>query len=238
MSGRGFIAEEGVTPRCRFGTPANYAISEAEILSYNRLACRAPETLPGTPTASLPRDVPFAVALSGDEFAPWTGTTHRMIFYNQPVVEAVVPLEVDVGRIITVTLTASDDTEFFDPVSVQPLPDEDNVMSHSQSTLSPLKCKLGRFGETTGIFVNSTAVKCTTPPTDEPPENIYKEEVTVSVAMNGQDFLEDTSTASLTFVGTAPYISFVTVLMVILAVAFVVISFVLCIGQVYSSGQG
>jgi hypothetical protein len=72
VSGKGFVAEEGVTARCRFGTPGSYSISEAEILSYSRLACRAPERLPTTPTSALPRDVPFSIALSGDEFDPWT----------------------------------------------------------------------------------------------------------------------------------------------------------------------
>ena len=128
VSGKGFVAEEGVTPRCRFGTPADYAISEAEIMSYSRLACRAPESLPGTPTSSLPRDVPFAIALSGDEFAPWTASIHRMIFYSQPVVETVEPSEIDVGRITSVYLVAAEDSEFFDPVSV----DSSAVSSLSQ----------------------------------------------------------------------------------------------------------
>lgn len=54
-----------------------------------------------------------------------------------------------------------------------------------QSSLSPLKCKFGRFGETQGVFINSTTIRCTTPATDEAPDSIYKETVTVSVAMNG-----------------------------------------------------
>lgn len=41
INGRGFI--EGENPRCRFGTPANYVIVEADILSYTRMACRTPE---------------------------------------------------------------------------------------------------------------------------------------------------------------------------------------------------
>ena len=191
VSGKGFVAEEGVTPRCRFGTPADYAISEAEILSYSRLACRAPESLPGTPTSSLPRDVPFAIALSGDEFAPWTTSIHRTIFYAQPVVESIEPTEVDVGRITSVYLVAAEDSEFFDPVSVDNSVSSPNNDGQKQSSLSPLKCKFGRFGESTAVFLNSTHIKCTTPPTDEPPDSIYKETVTVSVAMNGQDFLED-----------------------------------------------
>ena len=72
VQGEGFVEEEGVTPRCRFGSAARYAIVEAEILSYTRLACRTPENLPLTPTAALPVDLPFAVAISGDEFSPWT----------------------------------------------------------------------------------------------------------------------------------------------------------------------
>ena len=71
------------------------------------------------------------------------------------------------------------------------------------------------------MFINSTHIRCTTPPTDEPPDSIYKETVTVSVAMNGQDFLEDSSNARFTFVGTAPYISFMTIVLCLLAIAFV-----------------
>ena len=33
--------------------------------------------------------------------------------------------------------------------------------------------------------MNSTTVKCTTPATDESPDNVYRETVYVSVAMNG-----------------------------------------------------
>ena len=32
IQGKGFVDEEGDTARCRFGTPANYAIVEAQIL--------------------------------------------------------------------------------------------------------------------------------------------------------------------------------------------------------------
>jgi hypothetical protein len=46
VTGQGFNEEPGVSPRCRFGTPASYAIVEAEILSYTRLACQVPEVIP------------------------------------------------------------------------------------------------------------------------------------------------------------------------------------------------
>jgi len=43
IHGRGFL--ESDNPRCRFGTPANYVIVDADILSYTRMACRTPEGL-------------------------------------------------------------------------------------------------------------------------------------------------------------------------------------------------
>jgi hypothetical protein len=64
VQGQGYSEDPGVIARCRFGTPANYAIVEAEILSYSRMACRTPDFLPLTPSAALPRDVPFSVALT------------------------------------------------------------------------------------------------------------------------------------------------------------------------------
>lgn len=253
------MAEEGVTPRCRFGTPANYAIVEAEILSYSRLACRTPESLPLTPTAALPRDVPLSVAISGDEFNPWTSTFHKFRFYEQPVVEKVEPDEVEVGRIVEVYVTAAEDSEFFDPLPVTP-PSNPGSFSGSTSSggssrslsaldsvhgrglqystageagsdsegasvqpasLSAMRCKFGRFGESNAVFVNATTVKCTTPPTDESADSVYREVVKFSLAMNGQDFMEDASDVDFTEVGTAPYISFATIVLTMLAIAFV-----------------
>lgn len=42
----------------------------------------------------------------------------------------------------------------------------------------------------------------------------------MSVALNGQDFAEDISTIEFTFVGTAPYVSFVAILLTLAAIAF------------------
>jgi len=125
VQGKGFISEEGVTPRCRFGTPANYAIVEAEILSYTRLACRSPENIPMTPTSSLPRDIPFSVAISGDEFNPWTRTVHKFRVYEQPLLDKVEPEESDVSRLQEVIISVADESEFFDPLPQTPTPIED-----------------------------------------------------------------------------------------------------------------
>ena len=73
ITGRGFVESENSIPRCRFGTPSNYVIVEADILSYTRMACRTPEDglVLHSPEQS-PADVPFAVALNSDSFEPWT----------------------------------------------------------------------------------------------------------------------------------------------------------------------
>lgn len=100
VQGQGFVTVEGVTPRCRFGTSANFGIVEAQIMSYNRLACRVPETLiDSSHMTAMPRDFPFSIALSGDEFDPWTESSHKFRLYLQPDLGAVEPVEAAVGTI-------------------------------------------------------------------------------------------------------------------------------------------
>jgi len=100
-----------------------------------------------------------------------------------------------------------------------------------------MRCKFGRFGESNAVFVNATTVKCTTPPTDDSPDSIYREVVKFSLAMNGQDFMEDSSEIDFTAVGTAPYISFATVVLTLLAVAFVGLAATLATADWYHAGQ-
>ena len=95
--------------------------------------------------------------------------------------------------------------------------------------MSPIKCKFGRFGETTGVIANATHVKCTSPATDESPDSIYRETVTIAVAMNGQDFEEEDDSPEFTFIGTSPYVSFASILLTLGAVAFVLVAAVLCL---------
>jgi hypothetical protein len=54
IQGKGFVDEERNTARCRFGTPANYAIVDAQILSYERMACKAPADFALLPTEAFP----------------------------------------------------------------------------------------------------------------------------------------------------------------------------------------
>ena len=126
IQGRGFI-EGGVNlPRCRFGTPANYIIVEADIMSYNRMVCRTPEGLKTHDFTQWPADVPFAVALTPDSFEPWTQTSHKFRFYKQPSITKIEPELVEVGRITEVmvaierdesdTSPESQENVFFEPI--------------------------------------------------------------------------------------------------------------------------
>lgn len=148
------------------------------------------------------------------------------------------PAEVEVGRIAEVYVTVAEDSEFFDPMPVAPISlnqeeSESDASAAHAGGLSAIKCKFGRFGEANAVYVNATTVKCTTPPADDSPDEIYRETVVLGVAMNGQDFLDDASTTEFTFVGTAPYISFATIVMTLLAVAFVGFAGTLCTSDWY-----
>ena len=129
-------------------------------------------------------------------------------------------------------MSAAEDSEFFEPMPLAPLDmsDEDYADPDESrpATLSAIRCRFGRFGETNAVFLNSTMIKCTTPTGDDPPDSIYRETVILSVAMNGQDFEEDSTYTEFTFIGTAPYISFATIIMTLFAIAFVAYAVTVC----------
>lgn len=231
VTGQGFSEEEGANPRCRFGTPSNYAIVEGEVLSYTRLACRTPDFLPLTQSAALPRDVPFSIALTNDDFDPWTKTSHSFRFYDQPQLGEAYPEQLEVGRISEVYIKAAEGSEFFEPLALQPSQDKGTQSIATSSSMSGMRCRFGRFGEASAVYINETFIKCTTPPFDDGADSIYKESAPISVAMNGVDFAEDVSTADFQFMGTAPYISFVTIILLLGAIAFLGYAIAMVIDQ-------
>lgn len=87
------------------------------------------------------------------------------------------------------------------------------------SSISGMRCKFGKFGDASAIYVNETFIKCTTPPYDDGADSIYKEYAPISVAMNGVDYGEDVSTADFTFLGTAPFLSFFTIILLLAVIA-------------------
>lgn len=85
VKGKGFTElDSNTVARCRFGTPANYAIVDAQVVSYDRLACRAPSEFKLSPPSVFPQDLPFSIALTTDEYDPWTESSHKFRLYDQP----------------------------------------------------------------------------------------------------------------------------------------------------------
>lgn len=100
---------------------------EAEVLSYGRMVCKTPAGLTQTLPAVWPVDMPFGVALSLDNFDPWTEDSHKFRFYKQPQIARLEPAETDIGMLTEVVVII--DTEETDPgnlahdnVFFEPLP--------------------------------------------------------------------------------------------------------------------
>ena len=108
------------------------------------------------------------------------------------------PDEVEVGKMAEVYITADDNSEFWEPIPT------------GKSTLGQygIECKFGRFGIGVGMYVNKTTIKCVTPSITDDPDSIWKETVRITIALNGQDFDEDTSDVDFTFVGTGSTLVF------------------------------
>jgi len=100
--GTGFKQSEDLAPRCRFGTPSNYAITNGQVISYNKMICNSPPIIPLQKYEALPVEVPFSIAFNNDEFEPYTETHHRFRYYNVPKVTTITPIEVEVGYITEV----------------------------------------------------------------------------------------------------------------------------------------
>jgi hypothetical protein len=73
---------------------------------------------------------------------------------------------------------------------------------------------------------------CITPSVPDDPESIYRETVTVTVAMNGQDFNEDYSSATFTFVGTGSNLAIWHFILGTLLIGLLVIACVVCMTSV------
>lgn len=60
--GKGFSEELQPYAKCRFGVDSNYAIVDAEILSYDKLMCKSPPEFKLPPNADTTLSVPVGVA--------------------------------------------------------------------------------------------------------------------------------------------------------------------------------
>ena len=197
ITGKGFDVESE-RARCRFGVDSDFAIVDAQVLSYDKLVCKSPEEfkLPATSDATL--SMPIGIAFQEEDFDPWTEDLHRFRFYKTPVIVRIDPDEVEVGKMLEVYVFADDDSEFWEPIP------------SSKATVGQygIECKFGRFGIGLGAFVNKTTIKCITPSVSDDPDSIWRETVKVTVALNGQDFDEENSDTDFTFVGTGSTLVF------------------------------
>jgi len=125
----------------------------------------------------------------------------------------------EVGRIGDVYVKIASGSEFFEPLAIQPSGEKGTQSMSSGTGMSGMRCRFGRFGEAAAIYINETFIKCTTPPFDEGTDSVGSESAPITVAMNGVDFMDD-SYASFTFTGSAPMLSFITIILLLAAIAF------------------
>ena len=108
------------------------------------------------------------------------------------------PDEIQLGKMAEITVLTDGSSDLFEPIPTG---------KGSQGQYG-IMCKFGRFGTGQGRYLNTTAVKCLTPSVTEDADSIWKEEVIILVAMNGQDYNEEKSEAEFTFIGTGSALVF------------------------------
>ncbi len=202
-------------------------------VAYERIVCKAPQDFILTIPATFPEDVPISIALTSDEYDPWTETSHKFRFYEQPVIVKCDPCEVEVGTISEVLVWADENSEFFEPVPASRPTDNDQTSTLPLSSFAGITCQFGRFGETQAIFINETVIKCVTPSIEDEPDSIYREVVKLTVAMNGVDHDESSSTIEFTFVGTGTYLVFWPFIIGALLIGLLIVALVLCCTTIF-----
>jgi hypothetical protein len=134
--GKGFTEDLADKAKCRFGVNGNYAIVDAEILSYDKLMCRSPSDFKVPGSADTTISVPIGVGFMDEEFEPWTMGLHRFRFYSPPQIIKSDPEEVEIGKMAEVYVFTNENSDFWEPIPT------------SKSTIGQygIECKFGRFG--------------------------------------------------------------------------------------------
>lgn len=172
--------------------------------------------------------------MTSDEFDPWTETSHKFRFYDQPVLIKCDPCEVDVGTVSEVLVWADENAEFFEPVPInKPNEAEQQGLVNLGGALGGITCQFGRFGETQAIYINETLIKCITPSVEDDPDSIYRETVKLTIAMNGVDHEEETSQVEFTFVGTGTYLVFWPFIIGALLIGLLIVALVVCCATIF-----
>ena len=93
--GSGFSETGGV--KCRFGVAGDYSIVPAKVLSADKLTWKSPIEYRLPKQSSFPFSVPFSIGVNSDEYNPWTESSHRFRFYEQPIVTKCTPRKTELG---------------------------------------------------------------------------------------------------------------------------------------------
>jgi hypothetical protein len=89
-----------------------------------------------------------------------------------------------------------------------------------------------------GLYINDTYVMCVSPRISGHPSDYYREEVTVRVAINGQDFSSVESEAVITFVGTGMAKGFVNFIIATILIALLIIGLVMLMSAIMLNKKG
>lgn len=103
--------------------------------------------------------------------------------------------------------------------------------------IEPIKCNFEEFGNSMGLYINSTFVMCVSPRISGHPDDYYREEVLVRVAINGQDFQQVGSEAIVTFVGTGQAKGFVHFIIATILIALLIIVLAFLVIMLILRGQ-
>lgn len=220
------------------------------------MVCMTPPMPKHKNSEGQPSEVPFSIALTQDEFEPFTETHHRFRYYTVPRISEIHPTEVEVGFITEITVlidpkklgrkladTKAPANLFFEPMPSElgmfdlqkEMGDESSLQASALLKGNTIKCKFGRFGETVAVYVNQTMIKCLTPSLLENPEDIYRETVQFSVSMNGYDYIYEINSFDFTFIGTADWISLGPIIMTIILAGLVVAAFIYFVQNYHST---
>ena len=134
----------------------------------------------------------------------------------------ITPAETEVTKLQEVYITASEADPFWQPI---PSAGENEINNDQYG----IKCKFGRFGSSTGTYVNQTTILCLTPNIQDDPEDISTETVQVTVAMNGVDYNDDSSEVDFTFIGTGGVVPVWVIVMGTLIFGLLVVAMAACL---------
>lgn len=190
IKGFGFYNNE---PRCRFGIESNNIVVEAKLIDENHLICTVPTGFKIPSGSQLPLDIPLEIGFSDGKFHPWTRTDNKFRLYENPKILSITPVFGYIDVRTEINITADVKKGFYPALTGWKSANELDVM-HS------IVCRFGGYGDVPAVYLNKTNIRCMTPDTKLLRKDLHQDTVPLSLALNGQDFME---IGTYTFKGSA-----------------------------------